>query len=77
MNPQEQWDGPIQDAIREHDKQQEQEPGTSFPIDWFKRMPNGGTVYTSDWFRRAPNGGGTVFRSPGDSDCPDTPEETQ
>lgn len=75
MTPEEKWDGPIQDAIREHD-QALGHPIPSAPSvaesAWFKRFPNGGTSYSKpllpvDWFRRAPNGGGTVFQLPGNT----------
>jgi hypothetical protein len=51
MNPSERWDGPIQDAIREHDRGQGHWPKAPtegrpvMPVDWFRRMPNGGTVF--------------------------------
>lgn len=44
-------------------------PRTTFPNEWFNRMPNGGTVYQHppmpvEWFRHAPTGGGTVYTRP-------------
>jgi len=51
-SPEESWNGPFQDAIREHDRslghlpKAPAEGRTSFPVDWFRRMPNGGgTVF--------------------------------
>lgn len=48
MNAQERWNGPIQDAIREHDQQQGHVPVGQpvSPVDFFRHMPTGGaTVY--------------------------------
>jgi hypothetical protein len=47
MTPEQRWDDPIQDAIREHDKAPGHVPIPSAvaEADWFKRFPNGGTVF--------------------------------
>jgi hypothetical protein len=51
MNPNERWNGPIQDAIREWGQSQGHLPKAPaegrpvIPVDWFRRMPNGGTVF--------------------------------
>ncbi len=62
MTPEQNWDGPIQDAIRRHDEQLGHLPkapaaGPVSPVLFFAppSRPNGGTVYAR----------------------PDTPEETQ
>lgn len=55
MTPQVQWDDPIQDAIREHDRSLGHGP---------KAPAEGRRVSAVHFFRRMPTGGGTVFRRP-------------
>jgi hypothetical protein len=73
MNAEENWNGPVQDAIREWDAKQGHQPVT--PVVFFQPplRPNGGTVFVRpgpntlapvDFFRHAPNGGATVFVNP-------------
>jgi hypothetical protein len=73
MNAEENWNGPVQDAIREHDRKLGHTPPPVSEADWFRRFPNGGTVFVRpvpntlapvDFFRHAPNGGATVFVNP-------------
>lgn len=51
LTPEQRWNGPIQDAIREHDRGLGHPPKAPaegrpvVPVDWFRRMPNGGTVF--------------------------------
>jgi hypothetical protein len=76
MTPEQNWDGPVQDAIREHDRALGHFQGVERQqeVEWFKRFPTGGTSYGRvtpvEYFRRAPNGGGTVYVQPSGSGNP-------
>jgi hypothetical protein len=51
VTPEQKWNGPIQDAIREYDRSLGHSPKApaggrhTVPVDWFRRMPTGGTVF--------------------------------